>query len=75
MENEKSFYSWKTSDKCSDKTFRIIRFVGLDDSFSFRCLDFLGKAIPCPSKVLSEEEMFGSFTFSHSIQEWKQANK
>lgn len=75
LENEKSFYSWKTSDKCSDKTFRIIRFVGLDDSFSFRCLDFLGKAIPCPSKVLSEEEMFGSFTFSHSIQEWKQANK
>lgn len=75
LENEKSLYSWKINDELSAKKFRIIRFVGLDNSFSFNRLDFLGKAIPCPSKVLTEKEMTGTFTFSHSIQEWKQANK
>lgn len=70
LENEKSFYSWKTKETYNDKPFRIIRFVGLDGVFSFHCLDFLGKAKPCPSKVLTDKDMFGSFTFSHTIQEW-----
>lgn len=70
LENESSFYSWKTKDEYKDKSFRIIRFVGLDSSFSLKCLDFFGRAKPCPSKILTDKDIDGTFTFSHSITEW-----
>lgn len=73
LEDKNSFYSFKLSS-AEGKTFRILRFVGLEKDFSIQCLDFFGTAKPC-AKVLTDKDIYGSFTFSHSIQEWRQAKK
>lgn len=75
LENVKSIYSWKTNENYNNKSFRIIRFVCLDGFFAFKCLDFLGKAVPCPSKVLTDKDMFGTFTFSQTIHDWSNCKK
>ena len=75
LENVNSLYTFKTNDDYNDKSFRIIRFVGLDGIISFKRLDFYGIAVPCPSKVITEKEIYGSFTFSHSIEVWNHAKK
>ena len=75
LEDKNCFYSYKLGAEFENKPFRILRFVGLEKDFSIQCLDFFGKATPCPSKVLSDKDIYGSFTFSHSIQEWRKGPK
>lgn len=74
LENKNSYYSFKLSAENESKKFRILRFIGLEKDFQIQCLDFFGRATPC-SKVLTDSDIYGTFTFSQTVSEWRKAKK
>lgn len=67
LKNPNSYYCFEIDDY-NQRPFKIIRFIGLNGLFGFDSLDFIGKAVPSPRNVLSQEDIDKKYLLPKKVE-------